>query len=507
MTSEPSTMISAGIAGPPHPPVSRAELFAVAALLVGILLARFHSYLLFHTLVELFGIGVVLTAFSLAWNTRRHLEDGFLRVAGLALGPITAVTTLHTLAYKGMGVFPDQGGNLPTQFWIGLRVLQATALFAATVPAIAALPAGRIVIASSAGAALVIAAIFGGVFPDCFVDGQGLTPFKVGMEYVVMAVLAAAAVRVWHDSSPREPKIKRLAIAALAVGSLESAAFTLYVDVYGAMNMVGHVLGLIHGMLVYTAVAWVGLAAPQEALYVQQGVLKDRYRKEADAANRDITRFTEVLAHHLQEPVRLQHVFSQRLLRSMPDQMPDDARQALTLIMEGAKHQRALLRDVQLYLSVAQVPRPAKPCRADKALDVAMKRLAPEIALAGLTVHRDPLPELIIDQALLVDLFAVLITNAIDYRRPGTAPALTISAASHHGMIEISLTDDGIGIAPEHHARVFQVFERLDPTPGDGHTGIGLALAKKIVESAGGDIWIETPPDGGTSLRFTLAQG
>ena len=106
------------------------HLIGVAALLLAVIATRAHSYLLFHTLVELFLIVVALTTFALAWNVRKHLDNPVLLLSSIALGPVAVLDALHMLAFKGMGVFPDDA-NLATQLWIAQRGLACAALLAA----------------------------------------------------------------------------------------------------------------------------------------------------------------------------------------------------------------------------------------------------------------------------------------------------------------------------------------------------------------------------------------
>jgi|GEM_PF-2525723 signal transduction histidine kinase len=488
-----------------RPPVSRKELAVVALLVSGIVLSRLHSYLLFHTLVELSCTAVGLTAFALAWNTRQHLEDGFLRVVGLAIGPSAAIALLHTLSYRGMGVFPDHASDLPTQLWVALRIVQGSTLFAATVPVLSNQPARRIVMASSAVGGLLVALIFLGLFPTSFIEGQGLTPFKVGAEYAVMLVLAAAAVRLWRDRSPRHPMIRTIALGMLASSGLESMAFTLYVDIYGAMNMIGHALALLHALLIYIAVAWVGLTLPQETLYARQLALKNRFQEDAERANEDILRFAEVLAHHLQEPVRQQHVYSQLLARALPDQLSGDARAALDAIQAGALRQRALLRDALRYLSLERSSAQGAWCNGGAALRAALQRMEALVRQTGAVIlHRD-LPAARIDQDSLSEVFAILIGNALQHRRQDISPVVAVTCAEQGDGLLFSVADNGPGIPEEYRDRIFRVFERLaGPSQSPESTGIGLALARKIIEIADGRIWAENNSQGGTSIHFLL---
>lgn len=484
-------------------PVSGMEALVVAMVITAIVASRWHGYLLFHTLVELVGICVVLTAFSLAWNTRHHLEDDFLRLAGMSLGPSAVIALLHTLTYKGLGVFAVSDSNLPTQLWVAMRVVQVGALFAATLPVVWQWKSSKVLSISAATSVLLVTLIFVGVFPDCHVDGR-LTPFKLFMELACMVGSAVAAIRISRDHFPRHPLIRKLLIAALIFGVAESAAFSLYVDVYGAFNMVGHLLALLQMLLLYSAITWVGLTIPLESLYARQSERSHRFEQDAVRAQDDILRFAEILAHHLQEPVRQQHVFTQALVKALPRPLPAEAEQALCDVMGGAIRQRALLRDALRYLSLAEPAAELQVCRAEIALMAACRHLAEAITAANAHVRYDKLPAVAVGKERLVDLFLALLDNALKYHNPNVAPEIEISASRQGGMVHFILSDNGPGIAPEFRLRVFAIFERLSSDEHTDRTGIGLAIAKRVVDMAGGHIWIDSGEKGGTRMHFTL---
>jgi signal transduction histidine kinase len=227
-------------------------------------------------------------------------------------------------------------------------------------------------------------------------------------------------------------------------------------------------------------------------------------RNDLERRNHDMEQFTEVLAHHLQEPVRLQVAFATRLQRLLADVVTDETRPALEHVINGATRLRSLLRDVQLYLAVGLLPPARQPCGAGAAVEAALSRLHPLISHSRAVVRYDPLPDVMLDPNRLADTFSALIENAIIHHRPDMAPEISITSRPAGAMQVFSVSDTGIGIPEEFRERVFRVFERLHPESGRPGTGIGLPLVKKIVEACGGRVWIEATATGGTRVCFSL---
>ncbi len=106
---------------------------AVAVIIaIALVLISAQNYLLFHGIVELSGIAVSLAIFLLVWNTRQNITDSFLLLLGISFLFIGGIDLLHTLAYKGMGVFPGNSADLPTQLWLAARYFQGITFFAAS---------------------------------------------------------------------------------------------------------------------------------------------------------------------------------------------------------------------------------------------------------------------------------------------------------------------------------------------------------------------------------------
>ena len=229
----------------------------------------------------------------------------------------------------------------------------------------------------------------------------------------------------------------------------------------------------------------------------------DRQAMELNRSKDDLERFTTVLAHHIQEPVRLQHLFAQRLVSSLNLPMPDQARKSLDYIVANALRLRELISDVQRYLAIGYGHATPRPCEGGRALSVALAKVQPDLIAIGASFEAEPLPRVQMDESQLADVFLMLLRNSITYRVPERQLRIRVHAQVNREMVTLCVTDNGRGIAPEYRSRVFQVFERLHSSQVPG-TGIGLALVKKSVESVDGQAWIEDGDNGGTSVRLLL---
>lgn len=220
--------------------------------------------------------------------------------------------------------------------------------------------------------------------------------------------------------------------------------------------------------------------------------------------NRDLERFAFVLAHHLQEPARLQAVFSEQLVRLLPQPLPEEQAECLGHIRRGARQLRTLLHDVEAYITLDRTAVTGE-CSADAALAVALKGLSGRLEQIGAEVESEPLGRVACAEPRLAQVFRQIIDNAIKYRDPDRRLRVTLDSGTMNGRTTIRIADNGIGIEADYLTRVFEVFERLHTHDEHDGTGMGLALCQRIVDMAGGRIWISSEPQEGTTVHITLA--
>jgi hypothetical protein len=248
-----------------------------------------YSYLLFHSIAEIFSVVVAFGIFMLAWNSRRFLDNNSLLFIGIAYLSVGMIDILHTLAYKGMGVFSGYDANLPTQLWIAARYLQSISLLLAPVFVNRPLRPGVVLASYAAVTALLLSSIFAWpVFPDSFIEGSGLTPFKRMSEYTISAILVASFLFLRSKRDAFDPSVMRLLMASIVVTVLSELFFTFYISVYGLSNLAGHMLKIIAFYLVYRAIVETGLVKPYNILFRQLKQSEVALREERDMLRRSL---------------------------------------------------------------------------------------------------------------------------------------------------------------------------------------------------------------------------
>ncbi|MDT8441937.1 MAG: MASE3 domain-containing protein [Desulfuromonadales bacterium] len=331
-------------------PLLRALLVAGATILL-FLISR-TNYLLFHVLVEMSSIALATAVFLVGWNSRRLVESPTLLILAMGFFFAALVDLLHTLAYKGMAIFPGATTDLATQLWIVARYLSAVAFTTAAFSLIRPWPvcARRWLAGYSVLTLLLLVVVWPlGLFPACFVDGVGLTRFKVFSEYLVVALMAAAALLIWWRRERLSLQLTWLLLLAILSSILSEYSLTLYNDPYGFSNFLGHLFKLCAVIAIYAALVRGTLRDPYHTLFRE--LTRSKEALEAELARRRRSE-TE------KEEASRELVLLYRIARTLHRTMQIDALSHLILSAatapEGGGFQRATLFTVNLRTQTLQ---------------------------------------------------------------------------------------------------------------------------------------------------------
>ncbi|MEE9910477.1 MAG: PAS domain S-box protein [Deltaproteobacteria bacterium] len=235
--------------------------------LVGLYVLSRYSYLAFHTVSELFSVVIGFSLFMLIWNSRRMIDNHYFTFIGIAFFFVAGFDLIHTLAYKNMDFFSGYGTNLPTQLWIAARYLESLSFLAAFVLMKRRPIVGRIFAVYTVLCILLLMLIFTGAFPDCHIEGVGLTRFKIASEYLISAILLSSLVLLIkkREEFDRDVLVLLALSIVLTIGS--ELAFTFYVGVFDLSNLIGHYLKILSFYLIYKAIIETGLMKPYRLMF------------------------------------------------------------------------------------------------------------------------------------------------------------------------------------------------------------------------------------------------
>jgi light-regulated signal transduction histidine kinase (bacteriophytochrome) len=225
--------------------------------------------------------------------------------------------------------------------------------------------------------------------------------------------------------------------------------------------------------------------------------------EELARSNAELEQFAYVVSHDLQEPLRLVAGYMRLLAERYSDQLDKDAQEFIAYAADAAARMKGMITDLLAYSRTGKNGREIVAVDCEAALDQACADLRAAITESAAEISHGPLPTVPGDAAQFTHLFQNLIGNAIKFRSQAP-PRIHVSAELNGQEWVFSVRDNGIGLDTQFADRIFMVFQRLHAREQYPGTGIGLAIARKIVEHRGGRIWVESEPGKGATFHFTI---
>lgn len=222
--------------------------------------------------------------------------------------------------------------------------------------------------------------------------------------------------------------------------------------------------------------------------------------------NTELENFAYIASHDLKEPLRSIASYVQLLDRRYKSQLDDEAREYIGFAVDGVKRMRDLIDSLLLYSRAGTNSLNPQLISPKDILNNVKQNLRSKIDdnKAQIIIAGELPKELMADKLQITQLFQNLIDNAIKYRNPELTPVIAIKSVQDKNTYVFSISDNGVGIAEEHFESIFKIFNRLNIPGSYEGSGIGLAVCKRIVIAHGGQIWVESVPEKGSTFHFSL---
>ncbi|GAB3537978.1 hypothetical protein GCM10027343_02520 [Noviherbaspirillum agri] len=480
-----------------------------------------------HSMVEVFAVAVALLLFGVVWNADSKERSGNLVILGCAFLAVALLDLAHMLSYQGMPDFiTPSGPEKAIDFWLAARTVAALAMLAVALRERRPLAGGHtrylLLGASLAASALIywLVLFHPQLWPATFIEGQGLTGFKVAAEWSIIAVLVVAAVlhyrRAHHDRSHESAGF--FAVAAISI--LSELCFTAYVRVADVFNLLGHLLKVAAYLFLYRAAFVASVREPfhqlrievaerkraEQALQELNQTLEQRVAQrtqQLERANKELEAFSYSVSHDLRAPLRAIDGFSQILARSYEQQFDERGKDYLGRVRRASQRMGELIDDI---LHLSQIGR-----RQVVRGEVDVSQLAQDVATALRQTDPARHVEVSIAPGMTIDADAKLVRivlenlmgNAWKFTAKKPQARIEVGCSMHDGVPAVHVRDNGAGFSMEYAHKLFSPFQRLHSSSEFEGTGIGLATVQRIVHQHGGRAWAEGVEGEGATFYFS----
>lgn len=456
-----------------------------------------YSFLLFHSVAELFAIVIGCAIFLIAWNSRGMAANQFLLFVGIGYLAVSAIDLLHLLAFPGLNIL-GAGRGLSSQLWIAARYVEAVTMLLAPLFFRRRIAPPLLLVTFGIVTAALLGGVFSGFYPKTVSTSGQLTLFKSVSEIAIAALFALAGYLLWRKRDEIDPAIVRFVVASLTLRVASELTLIVYTNPFGAANLIGHLLKIVATYLLYKALVENMLMRPYAMLFKD---LKQREEQLATAVG-ELESFSYSVSHDLRAPLTSVIGFAGLLANEKEETTPGQRTEYANHIVHSGQRMAEIIDDLlrlgRLSLQELEVA------------PVDLSSLAGEVVESLRDNDRSRKIDVVIEPGVYANGDRRLMRAALE-NLVGNAWKFTSHEAQ--ARIEIGLSDtahalyirdNGAGFDGTKVASLFTPYRRLHSDEEFAGNGIGLATVQRIVKRHGGMVWAEGEVGKGATFYVRL---
>jgi signal transduction histidine kinase len=462
-------------------------------------------YLLFHAYAEGFSIVIAIVMFIITWNSRHVIDNYYLYFIGLTYLFVANFDFLHTLGYSGMNVFPDYD-FYANQLWVVGRYMESISLllgfyFLKRKKRVNAI--WVMVIYAIISTIFILLILVFKVFPECFIEGVGQTPFKIVSELIIIGILSLAIVGLYKNKDRFPKAILYSLLLSFIVTIISELFFTIYIHNYGISNILGHFAKIVSFYLIYRSIIKTGINEPYQVIFNNLNEKK----MELQRLNEEKTQLFSVLAHDLRNPFNGLLNLSQIIYDEYDELPPEELK---TFIKDIYVSSRSLFTITDNLLEWSRINLENLNIKRERVRLLEIIQKTQEMLKLPLESKRIKLvPMGLEDVTLMADkqslfiIFRNIISNAMKFSFENSRIEITHNDLGQEVQIEIK--DYGIGMTK--HKLKSLSNSLITSTPGTQHetgTGLGINIIKKHLELNQGKMTIKSVENEGTTVVLSF---
>ncbi|BDQ13217.1 PAS domain-containing sensor histidine kinase [Sediminibacterium sp. TEGAF015] len=227
-------------------------------------------------------------------------------------------------------------------------------------------------------------------------------------------------------------------------------------------------------------------------------------RKELISKNQELSQFTTIVSHDLKEPLRMVSQFMTKLNQKYAGILDEKAKQYIFYAVDGAKRMSKMIDELLSYSKIAETQKEITLIHTNALIHDILDSMHQKIEEKSIQVKTENLPDIYGNETGIKILFTNMLNNAIKYTSSAQEPIIHISCETEPAAWKFCIADNGEGIDPDYHQRIFQLFYRINKRENEEGNGVGLATCKKIVDLHKGNIWVDSAAQKGSQFYFTI---